>query len=218
MTTIERQITSQRFPDSYRCRRSSRAPAPHATAEALIPESSQLRYEVSDLHDETTRLSRAVYVAYLNERTTRCEQMKVQTLLQMLVATGLSWTTLARALGVSVPAIRKWRLGEGVSPENRHAVARLPQALLEILEQQLHIEDPASWLEIPLAGTRTTLADIYARGREDLVIDYASTWISTAQELLDQTDPWWRAKTASREFETFESPDGEMALRRVQKG
>jgi hypothetical protein len=120
---------------------------------------------------------------------------------------------MARILGVSVPAIRKWRLGEGTSPDNRHAVAELA-ALLEMLDEQFMIEDPAAWLEIPLAGTARTVADVIASNRLDLVFDYASTWIASPQQLLDRFAPEWRDELAAKEYETYLAPDGEIAIRR----
>jgi hypothetical protein len=74
------------------------------------------------------------------------------------------------------------------------------------------IEDPASWLEIPLAGSTVSLVDIYAAGRQDLVIEYAGRRIGSAKQLLADFDPGWRAGLDAR-FETFAAPDGHLALR-----
>ena len=186
---------------------------PRPTASELIPKVSSLRMRSDSLNTNVTELGTEVYLLNLAERTAKHERRGVRTMLETLAVSGLSWTLMARILGVSVPAIRKWRLGEGTSPENRHAVAELA-ALLEMLDEQFMIADPASWLEIPLAGTARTVADIVSAGRLDLVFDYASTWISSPQQLLDRFAPEWRNDLAAKEYETYVAPDGEMAIRR----
>lgn len=75
------------------------------------------------------------------------------------------------------------------------------------------IEDPAAWLEVPLADTQLTLLDVASSGRIDLVIDYAGTKIRSAAELLDEFDPQWHDAVQSS-FETFVAPDGQLAIRR----
>lgn len=185
---------------------------PPATAGALIPEVSLVRYETELVRSDAAKLGRRVYSKHLAERAAEREHQAVQTLLGSIADTGLSWRLMSQILGVSVPAIRKWRLGEGASPENRRSVARLA-ALLDVLNDQFMIEDPGSWLEIPLAGTTRTLADIFAAQRDDLVLEYAAHWIPTAEDLLDEFAPAWRDE-APREFETFDAPDGGIGIRR----
>src|SRR5512142_58403 len=75
---------------------------------------------------------------------------------------GLSWSLIARLAGVSATAVRKWRAGEAVSPASRQALARLA-ALLEVMTRLLSpIEEPASWLEMPISDATTlTPADLY---------------------------------------------------------
>jgi len=188
-------------------------PMPRGTAGELIPAVSNLRYRSDLIHTDVTELGQEVYLLNLAERTAQQERRGVRTLLEAITAAGLSWTLMSRILGVSVPAIRKWRLGEGASPESRHAVAELA-ALLEMLDEQFVIEDPAAWLEIPLAGTARTLADVLAAGHQDLVLEYACRWISSPQQLLDRFDPSWRETESRREFETFVASDGAVAIRR----
>jgi hypothetical protein len=185
---------------------------PPATAGELIPVVASLRYRSDLVHTDAIQLNRDVYTLHLSERTASRERQAVRTLLDDITASGLSWTLVARILGVSVPAIRKWRLGEGASPANRHAVARLA-ALLDMLAEQFLIEDPAAWLEIPLAGTPLTLADVFTANRDDLVLEYAAGWIASAEALLNEFDPTWREAENAREFETFQAPDGGIGIR-----
>ena len=190
---------------------------PRPTAGELIPRVSSLRVRSDILNADATELGTEVFLLNLAERAAVQERHGVRTMLESLAAAGLSWTLMSRVLGVSIPAIRKWRLGEGASPESRHAVAELA-ALLEMLKEQFMIEDPAAWLEIPLAGTSKTVADVVAANRLDLVFDYASAWISSPQQLLDRFAPAWREELAARKYETYVVPDGGLAIRRRDGG
>lgn len=189
-------------------------PAPPATAGQLIPQVSALRYQADLVNSDVFSLGRDVYRLNLDERTSARERDGVQSLLQALADRGISWALLSRMLDVSVPAIRKWRLGQGASPESRHGLARLA-ALLDMLEEQFMVEDPAAWLEIPLGSTRRTLVDAYSAGREDLILDYAGRWITNPDRVLDQLDPRWREAEAARQFETFVAADGDLGIRRI---
>ncbi len=189
---------------------------PPATAQQLIPRVSNLRVRADAVNSTAAFLHHEVYSLHLGERTAALEHKSVQSLIESLADKGLAWSDMASMLGVSVPAIRKWRQGEGATPANRNAVAQLA-ALLDVLDTQLMIEDPAAWLEIPLAGTRTTLADIYVAGRLDLILDYAIGWLRPADKLLDAFAPGWRATEAKKEFETFVAGDGQLGIRRIHR-
>ncbi len=194
---------------------------PLATGE-LIPQVSALRYradvangDAAALANRTASLGRDVYLLHLRKRTQIHERLSVQSILGSLADQGLAWSMLARMLRVSIPAVRKWRLGEGASPENRHRIARLA-ALLDMLKDQFMIEDPAAWLEIPLEPTRRTIADACAQDRLDLVLDYAAGWI-TAEQVLNNLDRDWREVEAARYVEVFEAEDGDLALRPIRR-
>lgn len=214
MAIEARQITTDPQVDRPTAAETAMPPAPPtATAQELIPRVSMLRYQVNDVHSGVATLGREVYGLNLKERSTEREKKSVPSLLDVVMKMGVGWSALARLLGVSTPAIRKWRLGQGASPENRKTLAELT-ALMQMLDEQFMVEDPASWLEIPLADTRTSLIDVYAAGRSDLILDYAGRWITSAEQLLDAFDPKWRASASSREFETFIAADGQPAIRR----
>jgi transcriptional regulator with XRE-family HTH domain len=189
--------------------------APPATAQDLIPQVSALRYRADLVNKDVATLGRDVYALSLEERSTDRERQGIQTLLDDLADRGIAWSSIATMLGVSVPAVRKWRQGEGASPESRQAAARLA-ALVDMLSDQFMIEDPAAWLEMPLAATRRTLVDVLAQGRVDLILEYAAGWISTPQALLDQIDPKWRESSRPR-FETFVDAEGQLGIRRAGK-
>lgn len=187
--------------------------APPATAE-LIPQVSALRYRADLVNAAVVSLDRDVLRLNLDEQTTARERESVQSLLEVLSERGFAWSMLSRLLDVSVPAVRKWRLGQGASPENRHGLARLA-ALLDMLDEQFMIEDPAAWLEIPLGSTRRTLADAYSAGRVDVILDYAGRRITSPDRVLDVIEPRWREAEAARQFETFVAADGDLGIRRI---
>lgn len=188
--------------------------APPATAGELIPRVSALRYRADVVNSSAASLARDVYALNLEERTAGREHQSVQSLLSGLIDLGLSWSMISRAIGVSIPAIRKWRQGEGATPSNRHTLAHL-LALLDMLTDQFMIEDPASWLEIPLGTTSHTLVDVFVVGRADVILEYAARWIASPELVLDQIDAGWQTRQGSREFETFVAADGHLGIRRV---
>jgi hypothetical protein len=121
---------------------------------------------------------------------------------------------VSRIIGVSIPAIRKWRHGEGVAPVNRRALAQI-LALVDMLSDQFMIDDPASWLEIPLGPGNRTLIDVYLAGRVDIILEYAARWIPSPDSVLAQLDPESHGGQVQPEFETFVAEDGHLGIRRV---
>src|SRR5207244_3710604 len=97
------------------------------------------------------------------------------------------------------------------TPENRAQLA-LVVALLNTLDYQFMIEDPASWLGIPLAGTQYSLMDLVAGGRVDLVLDYAARRLELPERVLDRWMPNWREQYPDG-FETFVDSEGHRGLR-----
>jgi hypothetical protein len=113
--------------------------------------------------------------------------------LETLADDGFAWRDIARVMGVSVPAITKWREGAGVTGENRLKLARL-LALIDMLSDRF-IEEPASWLEMPIkAGVGITRMDLLERGRYHLVLALASTHTGdgTVEYVLNETGQNWR--------------------------
>jgi hypothetical protein len=124
----------------------------------------------------------------------------------------LAWRTIARLVGVSVPAVQKWRKGEKMAPENLDKVATL-LATCDLVASY-SISDVAAWFEIPiLPGTPLRPLDLYLADRDELLLDWASHHLIDPVQVLDQFDPNWRASYHS-DFEVFEATDGELALRR----
>lgn len=175
-----------------------------------------LNQDVHDLHSEASRGHRRALMQLLETQTQSVAKRDVIRLLRELSDRGFSWRDIARLVGVSVPALRKWRQGEQPSGENRKAIARLV-ALAETLEQQFLVKDMASWMEIPIHDhhddyTPISCLDLYAAGRADLILDYGANRITDPHELLDDFDPYWRKKFAA-EWEVFDVGDGSFGVR-----
>jgi transcriptional regulator with XRE-family HTH domain len=131
-------------------------------------------------------------------------------LLDELADRGFSWTSVARVVGVSIPAVRKWRHGNPPSGENRRKLALLV-AFVGVLEEDHLIGDGASWLDMPLADSSSTGIDVLAAGKAHALMQYAAEHISSS-ELLDSALPTWRDALDDR-FEVYEAPDGQPAIR-----
>src|SRR6185369_2681939 len=117
---------------------------------------------------------------------------------------GLSWTAIAKLLGVTVQTLRNWRRGDEVSGENRGKLAELA-AYLDLLWSQSGIEDPAGWMEVPiLRGIPLTPIDAYARGFLPLLLEYSCNRV-TAEAILNAVEPQWREKYEQSNWEVFEA-------------
>jgi len=128
-----------------------------------------------------------------------------------LAELGFAWRDIARLIGVSVPAVQKWRRGERAAGESRRRAASL-LAICDLIAEHYEVREIASWFEMPLVGeVPTTPIDLYVGERADLVFDYASGHADPEQILTD-FDPQWRERYRS-DFEVFRATDGELSIR-----
>lgn len=135
----------------------------------------------------------------------------VRDLLELLADQGFAWRDIARMIGVSVPALQKWRKGEKASGENRHRIASLVAAQ-DLIASKGRIQEIESWFEMPIAeGIPITPIDLWAAGETFLVLEYASGHLDP-EEALTRFDPSWRTAHESQ-FETFRAEDGQMSVR-----
>lgn len=181
------------------------------TASDLVREVGWLRSrkdlfsgDVDDLHHEVQNYD-------LDQRAAVKARSGVPTLLVELADRGMAWADIARMVGVSVAAVRKWRSNGGAAPESRMQLARLT-AFLDLLEESA-IEDPAQWMELTLplpSGYPVTANDLYARGAYTPLLDYAAQR-RTATEVMDEVDDQWRIKRS--DFEVFTDSDGARSIR-----
>ncbi len=69
------------------------------------------------MHSDSLRIQ-------LESRTDEAAKGAPADLLSELADLGFSWTSVARIVGVSIPAVRKWRQGDAVSGHNRRRLAQ----------------------------------------------------------------------------------------------
>ena len=167
-----------------------------------------LSQDVAQVHDVSLRRQ-------LEGRTNAAVKKSSSHLLGELAARGFSWISVARIADVSIPEIRKWRLGKELSEENRRSLALLV-AFVGLLEEDPSIRDGVSWLEISFVNSTFTGIDVLATGHSYKLMQYAAGHISQT-ELLDSTFPTWR-DTLNDSFEVYEAQDGERAIRMRTEG
>lgn len=184
----------------------TRLTPPHLTIEAGAVRSMarSLKSDADDLHKRT-----------LEEewRTTTAERRKasVTSILVELADLGFAWRDIARMVGVSVPAVQKWRKGERASGDSRMRIASL-LAACDLITSHYMVEEVASWFETPLSSAApVTPIALYAASRPDLVFELASGHVDP-EVLLSEFDPDWREQYRS-DFEVFEAGDGNHSIR-----
>lgn len=169
------------------------------------------RNQARTLHQDFDDLHHRSYFVEWQSRTRDRARASVVSLLEELGGLGFAWRDIAKLVGVSVPAIQKWRKGEGTSGENRARIASLVAAC-DLIAEHYIIDDLATWFEVPIAvGAPITPMDMYADERADLVFDHASGH-ADPEEVLTAFDPTWRDKYRS-DFEVFRAADGALAVR-----
>ena len=137
----------------------------------------------------------------------------VQLLRELQIEKGMMWVDVARLVGVSVPALRKWRLATGEpTPENHKKLSTLT-SFLDTLAA-IPVSDSVAWMVLPmLTGYTVTPSDLYSGSPSSLLplLDYAARNIN-AEEVLSEIDPGWKSKYLT-DFELFLASDGYMSLR-----
>jgi hypothetical protein len=179
-----------------------------SNAERTEREAGYRRRELRDWHEETLR-------SLLTHKTDDKARLGLQSLLITLTAGyGLGWSDIARLVGVSVPAVRKWRHGGDITSTRLHSVARLV-AFLSMLEDE-EIRDPAAWLDLPLDDpfdaippTSSTKKQIYLNGGVIDLLEYAKRHISS-EELLSRASASNHHNTVSNRV--IKAPDGILSI------
>ena len=192
------------------------------TIDEVVAEVGHLRSRTSLLGEDVAETDRDVGEAYrealseqLDVKARMTAKRSVADMLGELADAGFSWRDIAALVGVSVPAVRRWRLGEAATGANRLAVARIV-ALVEMLRDDHLVSDVASWMEVPLVSAApVTAIDLAAAGLLQEVVEIAAGH-STGEDVLDRTQPGWRERYRS-DYEVFEAPDGELGTRPVTR-
>lgn len=185
-----------------------------ATAESmlLVQTAGWIRSQADTLGQDAASIHQEIRDYDLDQRAAIKGRHGISSLLsELAVDRGMAWADIARLVGVSISAVRKWRGTGSSSPEHREALARLT-AFLDLLEEYA-IEDPAQWMEMRLplpSGYLISPMDLYQKGEISALLEYASQRL-TAEEMLDKTYSDWR-ETRSR-FESYDASDGAKAIR-----
>lgn len=181
---------------------------------ALSRRAGMLREEVHSLHQDVGETHRETLDLDLRARIDAHGRRAPRALLEsMSIEKGFAWTSLAKMMRVSIPAIRKWRNGESISGENRRRLSILA-AFIEMLEENFGIADPASWMEMPLIeGVPITAVEVYSSGHYKQLLEFAGGH-RDAEQVLDEVAPQWRDQYPPSEFEVFTHPDGAPAFTR----
>jgi hypothetical protein len=197
-----------------------------------VPEIAEVEQATAQVHNVDTigaardRLALAVRDYERRDHEARLEQLREASsklarrepreLLNVLaIERGLSWHTLATMLNVTPTAIRKWRRGGSLTPENREQLAALV-AFFDLLENVREpIADLGSWIEMRVReDTTLTPAVMYARGLSErwLLLEWARGYIDTTM-MLDRFDERWRENyVRDPNFVVGEGPGGERAI------
>lgn len=182
------------------------------TTQDRLTEASTTRALISYEADVVVTDHQAALDRAVEERSSECLARGSKALLNELFDRGFAWSGIARLLKVSVPALRKWRLGESEPTlENRRSIANLV-AFSELLESEGRVDNVASWLEMPLVdGYNVDGFDLFLAGHKDLVYEVAARRMRPS-EALDQFAPDWR-HTMAAGLEAFVAGDGSVAVR-----
>lgn len=182
------------------------------SADALAGEVGLLRSQARFLGEDAANLHNGLLSRQLEARTNELRKQSPRDLLTVLAEHGFAWRDIARIVGVSVPALRKWREGGGVSGDHALAIARLAAFCAIAQDDHLVLQEVAGWLEQPIvSGAGITGIDLVAEHRYEELLEYASGHVNP-EGLLDRLRPEWRQKLGDH-AEVFISPDGMPGIR-----
>jgi hypothetical protein len=163
------------------------------------------------LHDDADELHLSVIVQEWQTKSSDLVRQDMPTLLARLSELGFAWRDIARLIGVSVPAVQKWRRGGAATGQSRFNAAALLAACHLVSDHYL-VQDIASWFEAPVVfGYPVSPLDLYAAKKVQLVFRLA-TGKADPEQVLSAFDPDWR-ETYRSDFEVFSDPDGGLAIR-----
>lgn len=199
-------------------------PTPTQTSAVTATDKARQRSELSGgirtlataVSEALTEMHQGDYMVEHRVLTSELAGAGGQVLLNELADLGFAWRDIAKMVGVSVPAIQKWRRGEGLTGENARKLARLVAGCEIIQKFNPVITDVAMWFEVPIVDEApVTPIDLWATGNQQLVFEHARVDVSAKVDphlTMDSFDPNWR-ETYRNEFETFRAEDGELSIR-----
>lgn len=174
--------------------------------------SGTIRNIATFVNDVAAETHQTDYMVQLRLRTSELVGAGGRTLLGALADLGFAWRDIARMVGVSVPAIQKWRRGEGLTGGNARKLARLVAACEIIQKFNPLITDVALWFEAPIVDEAPiSPIDLWASDNQQLVFEHARLEVDPLTT-MDSFDPNWR-ETYRSDFETFRAGDGQLSIR-----
>ncbi len=180
-------------------------------AHARVDTAGHLRNVLSMLGDDLVEEHARGFEGSLEARTLKEAKRGFKDLLERLSEIGFGWGDIAKMLGVSVPALRRWRLGDKPTADNLRRIAALVAFALMVRDDNF-VGDVASWMEMPVVdGVPLTCIDIYAKGQFLTIFELASEHITPFQA-LDRIEPDWRERYRS-DYEVYRADDGQPAIR-----
>ncbi|SIH06844.1 transcriptional regulator [Mycobacteroides abscessus subsp. abscessus] len=200
-------------PDSTGDSGSSSTRVPEPTPISALKHTSDARELVSRVDTLNADIRNTHTDALTHELSVRVQQRvkdSPQSMLEKLGDMGFSWRAVAQLVNVSVPALQKWRRGEGVSGENRRKLASL-LAGIDIIASQFTVQEIESWFETPIVDNLpVTPISIWTSGGYVLVLRYASEDL-TPEAVLEAFEPAWRTRWETS-FEAVRAEDGYISL------
>jgi len=177
----------------------------------LTERAGHLNNRAQILYNDTDDLHIDVIMQEWQSKSSDFVRQDMPTLLRRIADLGFSWRGIARLIGVSVPAVQKWRRGHAATGQSRFNAAAVLAASV-LIEQHYLVQDVASWFEAPIAfGCPVTAIDLYAAKKPQLVFRLA-TGRADPEQIMSAFDPDWR-ETYRSDFEVFESEDGGLSIR-----
>jgi len=180
----------------------------------LVARTAELRDSVDDLSTNVETLHSNSQELQLAHVAAELELVKAPELLGELADQFvLPWALLARTIGVTPAAVRKWRRGERITPQYHQRLAEFVAFCRVLAQRDPRIDDVGHWLEMSVASSAdVSRADLYIDGHRTELLDIARR-SSTGEQVLDAADPGWRDRIArARHFQVVRHEDGSTSL------
>lgn len=162
--------------------------------------------EVHNRIAEATEQLESTHAHSLRMAAQRYLRRDAKEVLRILAAEyAFTWIDLGRMLGVSVPAIRKWRMDGRISGENHSKLAYL-LAFAEILRNRG--VSAASWMSVPVVpGYTVAPKHLYCQESAAALLDLACDG-RDPEHLLNEIEPDWRNKYDDHGYTVARFDDG----------
>jgi hypothetical protein len=180
----------------------------------LVADTAELRDDLDATTIQATQLHHSAEELHLAQATRQLEASRPVDLLDALADELLfPWSLLARVVGVSPTAVRKWRRGETVTPGHHHRLAEFLAFCRTLQHRDPRIDDVPRWLEMPVdARSDVSRLDLFLAGTRTGLLDLASAR-RTGEDLLDEEAEGWRERAATtRRFDVLVHEDGTTSL------